>query len=189
MTSEERIIEIGEDWYNLKKVSEKDRQLLINTYFDATKKRIGTCPACFVTMYNYFKQKNQMETLKKEKSTCDYELHDQKVIWTGDKHITNSNLTNEDALGMLKKSKGAHTHFKKLPNNWMEQAGYTKEELVDETETKSTIESKSDSEKRAKLKGKKIIELQEVAANLELPEENWIGLKQKELVDYLVANS
>lgn len=187
----EKILAIGKDWFNPKKVSTEDKKMLTDLFYKHTKTRLGACVTCYGKMYNYFKNQNQNNMKATIKSNCNFTLKETSVLYTGHRHVTNTGLTDEIAIDLLKRDPGKQIFFTKLPVNWKELCG-----LVEVKKPKEIEEEKVDlkTEENFKLKenlfkGKNLLELQEVASNMELPEEEWIKLGEKKLKEYIIKNS
>lgn len=207
----ERILEIGTGWYNIDKVSDADKQAARTLYREYTKKTIGNCASCFATIYQYF---SNLKT--KPMNNGQFKLKKGKVLMSHGAHqiITESNLTDDKALLLLKESPGSIKFFETFPENWEELSkgfdpiksareereakkaadkGNAKKaaDKVDEKKNVATPNQPqgpvlAQSEKQKDLETKTVDELCEIAKSNELPEAEYTTLDKEALINYLL---
>lgn len=113
--------------------------------------------------------------------------------------ITNANLTNENALEVLRRAPGAIKFFETYPTNWREMtmAKTAAPKPAAEKPTAAPVApppfkvSEIDLEKtrRDNLQGKGKKQLREMCQSFEIPEDEYAGKSKGELIELLMAKT
>jgi len=123
---------------------------LYNKYVGEKKQFNSNCNSCYVDAFIQLTllNKNNMEERK-------FILKEGTLIQSFDieKMYNNSNMSDEDAVRLLRKSPAYLKHFKKYPDNWMELCGNVQEQPaieIDTTVADVKMEAETTSEEQVK---------------------------------------
>lgn len=185
-----RVLEIGDKWIkDVYKISDVDKKNLIDLYFEATKIKKNGCSSCYGTMYRYFKNQKPKQMENTQKKSGEFSLKAGKLVYFNGKHYTADSITDEVAKELLKEHPNHIANFSNYPDNWKQMCSVIESKKEDD-ENVGVAETVNQIEARKSLKDKKLLDLQAVASNMELPEDEWINIKVKSLlINYIVKNT
>lgn len=198
----DKILGIGSRWYQPDSLTDSEKDMMRNAYASETRQTLGNCGSCWATAYLYFTnyKQNKQKQMEKQKSKfvikAGGQIHCQHAVYTND------NITDEEAIALLKHNKKNIGHFESFPDNWQELLEEPAKPALETTSTEEVKKGKGgkakkavseepakpalDDEKKADYESKSIEELKAFASSLELPEEEYTALDKTAMIDYLL---
>lgn len=197
----QEVLSIGNKYFNKNALDSREKKLLKDVYKYFSGQNITeNCGQCYSEAYLYIVK---LKSYKKMKQN--FKLKEGKILMViGHADVyTNQNLTDEAAISILKVNPKLISKFEVFPDDWedlVKKSGNKSKKEKPAEDTGSTGNSDSgEAGDKAKNEGDKtedelrsnygkmtVPALQEFAANIELPSEEWGELTKKPLIEYLV---